>query len=182
MIYDALWNYLMLKRKNVLIGKSLKINGRIYIHGSKGRIRIGDNCIIQSSHYCNPTSGFDHTHLVAGRNGFISIGNHVGLSHVNITSYNRIVIEDNVLIGSGVKIWDTDFHSVVYENRMSRPDPDVKGAPVNIREGSFIGACSIILKGVTVGRYSVVGAGSVVTRDIPDGEIWAGNPAVCIRR
>ena len=181
MIIDKVWNYIMLKRKSVIMGDSLKINGRVYIHGYKGRIKIGDYCVIQSSHHHNPTSGFNHTHITVGRDGFVSIGNHVGLSHVNITSYNRITIEDNVLIGSGVKIWDTDFHSVIYENRMLRPDPDVKTAPVKICEGSFIGACSIILKGVTVGRHSVVGAGSVVTHDIPDGEIWAGNPAVCIR-
>lgn len=48
-------------------------------------------------------------------------------------------------------------------------------------DGAFIGGNSIILKGVKIGKNSVVGAGSVVTRDIPDGEIWAGNPARKIR-
>ena len=181
MIFDKICNFVVLKRKSVIVGDQTRINGRIYIHGSKGKITIGDHCVIQSAHRYNPTSGFNHTHLTVGGSGFISIGNNVGISHVNITSYNRITIEDDVLIGSGVKIWDTDFHSIIYENRMCRPDPDVKSAPIKICEGSFIGACSIILKGVTVGRHAVVGAGSVVTRDVPEGEIWAGNPAVCIR-
>ena len=51
-----------------------------------------------------------------------------------------------------------------------------------IKDHAFIGAHSLILKGVTIGKYSVVGAGSVVTKSIPDGEIWAGNPAHFIRK
>lgn len=54
--------------------------------------------------------------------------------------------------------------------------------PVVIKNGVFIGANSIILKGVTIGEKAIVGAGSVVTRSIPDGEIWAGNPAKFIRK
>ena len=51
----------------------------------------------------------------------------------------------------------------------------------SIKEGAFIGTRCLILKGVTIGKGAVVGAGSVVTKDIPDGEIWAGNPAKFIR-
>ena len=51
-----------------------------------------------------------------------------------------------------------------------------------IGEDVFIGAHSIILKGVTIGARSIVGAGSVVTKDIPADEVWAGNPAKCIRK
>ena len=51
-----------------------------------------------------------------------------------------------------------------------------------IKDHAFIGAHAIILKGVTIGEGSVIGAGSVVTKSVPDGEIWAGNPAVFIRK
>ena len=54
--------------------------------------------------------------------------------------------------------------------------------PVEIREGAFVGAHCIILKGVTIGKEAIVGAGSVVTKSIPDGEIWGGNPAKFIRK
>ena len=54
--------------------------------------------------------------------------------------------------------------------------------PVVIKDGAFIGAHTIVLKGVTIGERSIVGAGSVVTRSIPDYEIWAGNPAKFIKK
>lgn len=175
-IFD-IWNAFIFRRKKVSSGRNLHINGPIFIHGRKGCISFGDNCIIHSCHFFNPTSGFDHTHLYAAYGGTIRIGSNVGISHANIVSYQSIVIEDNVLIGSGVKIWDTDFHSIDYESRMQHPDTNVRSAPIRIKEGAFIGACAIILKGVTIGKHAVIGAGSVVTKDVVDNEIWAGNPA-----
>lgn len=171
-----IWNWLMLKRKRVQYGRRLVIHGHIFIHGGKHCVVIGDNCKIISSENSNPTSGIGHTHLVAAPGAKLIIGNNVGISQANITAYNSVTIEDNVLIGSGVKIWDTDFHEIDYDDRMNKKG-NVKSAPVVIKEGAFIGACSIILKGVTIGKHSVIGAGSIVTRSIPDGEIWAGNPA-----
>ena len=77
------------------------------------------------------------------------------------------------------KIWDTDFHAIEYNDRCK--NVNIKSAPIFIKEGAFIGACSIILKGVTIGKHSVIGAGSVVTKNIPDNEIWGGNPARFIK-
>ena len=65
-----------------------------------------------SSENVNPTSGMNHIHLVVGSDGTLEIGNRVGISHANITAYDKVVIEDDVLIGSGVKIWDTDFYPI----------------------------------------------------------------------
>lgn len=177
---NAIFNYINIKRKKVIVGKKLTINGKISLHGS-GRIIIGDNVTIHSKPSVNPTAGAFKTFLVANDSGTIKIGNNVGMSKVCITSHNSVTIEDNVLLGDGVKIWDTDFHSLSYDERVSGNDTP-KTAPVLIKEGAFIGACSIILKGVTVGKHSIVGAGSVVTKDIPDGEVWAGNPARCVKR
>jgi acetyltransferase-like isoleucine patch superfamily enzyme len=86
------------------------------------------------------------------------------------------------LSGGDCKIYDTDFHSLNFEKRNRLPDNDVRSGAVNIKYGAFIGTGAIILKGVTVGEKSIIGAGSVVACDIPDNEIWAGNPARFIRK
>lgn len=97
---------------------------------------------------------------------------------------NQITIEDNVTIGSGCHIYDTDFHPLEYDERIKGyyKGCPTKRKPVLICEGAFIGAGCYILKGVTIGKHSIVGAGSVVAKNIPDGEIWAGNPAKFIRK
>ena len=181
-IIDRLWNKGMIARKKVAVGKNTRINGRIYIHGHKGKVRIGKNSTINSDAVFNPTSGFSHTYLAVGDNGYINIGNNVGMSSVNITSYSGVEIEDDVLLGSGVKIWDLDFHEIGYEERMKKPESKGKTIPIKICEGAFVGACTIVLKGVTIGKYSVIGAGSIITKNIPEGEIWAGNPAKYIKK
>ena len=80
-------------------------------------------------------------------------------------------------------IFDTDFHSLDWRDRKDGTDiTKRKKASVVIKDLVFIGAHSIILKGVTIGEKSIVGAGSVVAKDIPDGEVWAGNPAKFVRR
>lgn len=177
---DHLWNYIILKRKRVIHGKNLRLNGRVHIHGSKGRIIIGDDCIITSDTDVNPTAGGAYSHLSVWKEGRIIIGNNVGMSLVCITASKEIKIEDNVLIGANSKIWDTDFHDISYKKRSQGERP--QSSPVLIKEGAFIGACTIILKGVSIGKHSVVGAGSVVTRSVPDNEVWAGNPARFIKK
>lgn len=173
--------FISLKYKNVVYGSNFKVKGRLYIHGDKGAVSIGDNVTIFCDEAINPTSGIAHTHLVACNGAKLRIGNNVGMSHVNITAHTGVTIDDNVLIGSGVKIWDTDFHPIQYKNRVIENAPG-NSMPIHICEGAFVGACSIVLKGVTIGRHSVIGAGSVVTKNVPDFEIWAGNPARFIKK
>lgn len=175
-----IYNWIILKYKNIDYGKHLVINGRILIQG-KGTIEIGDNVCINSHYSYNPVGGNKTVFQVVG-DGKLRIGNHVGISHAVIAAHCSVVIENNVMLGADCRIFDTDFHSISYQFRMEEPDTHVQKAPVRIKNGAFIGAGSFILKGVTIGAHSVIGAGSVVTKDVPDGEIWAGNPAVFIRR
>lgn len=67
------------------------------------------------------------------------------------------------------------------KDRKNRPETGVKSAEVLICSGAFIGAGSVILKGVTVGKNAVIGAGSIVSKNVPSNEIWAGNPAKFIK-
>lgn len=112
--------------------------------------------------------------------GSISIGDNVGISGATISSRKGITIGNHVVIGSGVLIVDNDSHPLHPDDR---GDPScTECAPVIIEDDVFIGARSIILKGVTVGRGSVIGAGSVVSKDVPQFTIVAGNPAQVIRK
>lgn len=171
-------NFLRLKHNKIHYGKELVLNG-LPIFG--GNVYIGDRCRINSGMQYNPIGGDNKTMLLA-YDGEIRIGNNVGMSNTTIVSKSSIIIEDNVRIGGSCKIYDTDFHSMVLEERLLATDPGVVSKPINIKEGAFIGAHTIVLKGVTIGKESVVGAGSVVSKSIPDGEIWAGNPARFIKR
>lgn len=105
----------------------------------------------------------------------ISIGDDVGLSGCTITANNRIEIGNEVLVGTGVVITDNDAHPIAPEGR--RYGSVVNSTPVVIGNNVFLGARSIILKGVTIGEGAVVAAGSVVTCDVPAYAIVGGNPA-----
>lgn len=84
------------------------------------------------------------------------------------------------MIGSGCLITTTDSHPIHWEARRLNTEPPAS-APVIIEDDVFIGARSIVLKGVTIGQGAVIGAGSVVTKSIPPRVIAAGNPAKVIK-
>ncbi len=175
-------NYLYFKLKNVKTGKNVKINGKLFLAIQKNSLNIGDNCIFNSGVETNPLGGMSKCRFVTYGKGKIYIGNNVGISNSCINSHIMITIQDNVNIGGDCKIYDSDFHSIYFEDRISLPDKKYKSKEVIIKNGAWIGAHSIILKGVTIGERSVIGAGSVVTKNVPDDEIWAGNPAKFIRK
>lgn len=174
-------NLLVMKCRGISYGNGLTTLGTIFIRGT-GKITLGEQVRIISCREANPIGGDIKTILFAKGKSEIIIGNHTGLSNSAIVALNRIEIGDYVFIGSNCKIYDHDFHSIQFEKRIMKNDPGVKSAPILIKNGAFIGAHCIILKGVTIGEKSVVGAGSVVTQNIPDGEIWAGNPVKFIRK
>lgn len=174
--------YKMNKNPESKVGKNFQIRGRIRLHGD-GTIIIGDHVRINSSEQSNPIGGADYTIIVVDVPGKIVIHDHVGISNTAIVCRNSVTIETNVKIGGGVKIYDTDFHALNSKMRNSERDrSEAKDAPITIRESAFIGAHSIILKGVTIGEGAIVGAGSVVTKSIGDYEVWAGNPARFIKK
>lgn len=111
----------------------------------------------------------------------IIIGNNVGISGSTITASTKITIGDNVRIGSGCLITDTDSHQLQWEDRLFKRG-EIGEAPITIEDNVFVGARSIILKGVTIGFGSVIGAGSVVTKNIPANCVAAGNPAKVLRK
>ncbi len=177
---DDYYNYFWLYIRHVSIGNGVIINGKIDIYGL-GNVSIGNSVIINSNIKFNPIGGQSGTILRTIDNGNISIADNTGMSNVTICASKEVYIGKNVNIGGDVRIYDTDFHSIKYEHRMEKPDKHIQSKPVLIKDGVWIGASSIILKGVIIGSNSIVGAGSVVTKSIPENQIWAGNPARFIR-
>ena len=92
-------------------------------------------------------------------------------------TYAKVTIGNDVLIGVNCSIMDNDGPELAFNNRNQSPS----GQAVVIENNVFIGSNVTILKGVTVGENSVIGNGTVVTRDVPKNAIVAGNPARIIR-
>ena len=116
----------------------------------------------------------------------ISIGNNVVIrpssmlfAYPDVNEIN-IIIEDNVLIGSGVHIYSVN-HKFGEKNKEIINQGHFPCKKVTINKGAWVGANSVILPGVSIGRFSVIGAGSIVTKNIPDNSLAVGNPAKVIR-
>ena len=180
-LLEKVHNTIVLAFYKVKVGKNIDIRGRIFIR-NHGKIAIGDDFTCNCKMASNPVGGPYQTAFAVKAGAELTIGNHVGISGTAIMCNQKIMIGDNVQIGSGCCIYDTDFHSTDYMMRRSMSTDIPKESPVEIGNDVFIGARSMILKGVHIGKGAVIGAGSVVTKDIPEFEIWAGNPAILVRR
>lgn len=111
----------------------------------------------------------------------LNIGNNVGMSSTRMWIHDSITIGNNVKIGACVLITDTDVHPINYIKRRTLNN-GVKSAPIVIEDDAWIGAHCVILKGVTIGARSIIGAGSVITKNIPADCIAAGNPCKPIKK
>lgn len=146
----------------------------------RGAIKVGHDFKAVSMARHNSIGVLQRVTLKAlGPEGTIEVGNNVGISGATISARKRISIGDNVLIGSGALISDNDAHPLHPDDR--NDVSKTLSAAIEIGDDVFIGARSIVLKGVKLGRGAVVGAGSVVSRDVPEMTVVAGNPAKHIK-
>jgi len=177
---DSIWNTTKLRLNGATLGQGVSVGGKLKVYCAPGgRIIIGNRVRFRSGFQLNPLAHSLPNAIWVGRNGTLLVEDGAGLSATTIVCASRITIGHSTLVGSGTQIYDTDFHPLTAEARRRHEPP--LSSPVVIEPECFIGAFCIILKGVTIGRGSVVGAGSVVTRCIPPGEVWAGNPARRVR-
>lgn len=147
----------------------------------QSNMRIGPRMGLRSSMRSNPLGPSHPVILCTWQPGAVlEIGADFGMTGGSIVAAARITIGDRVTVGANCTIIDTDFHPLDAKQRHLHPQ-DAETAPVVIEDDVFIGMNCLILKGITLGRGSVIGAGSVVTRDVPPYSVVAGNPAQIIR-
>ena len=121
------------------------------------KAQIGENCNICAN--C-----FIENQVVIGNNVTIKCG---------VLVWDGITLEDNVFVGANVTFTN---------DRYPRSHAHWKLERTMIRKGASIGAGSTLLCGITIGENAMIGAGSVVTKDVPAGELWYGNPARFVRK
>ncbi len=146
---------------DVKLGRDVKIFAFVNLYGCE----IGDNTKVGT---------------------FVEIqkGARIG-KNVKVSSHTFIcegvTIEDDVFIGHGVMFINDKYPRATTETGQLQTDADWTCTPTLIKRGASLGSNATILCGVTVGENAIVGAGSVVTRDVPSGAVVAGNPARIIR-
>jgi acetyltransferase-like isoleucine patch superfamily enzyme len=158
-----------------------KIYGIPLILKSRGsKMIIGNGFSLRSTLSSNPL-GANHRVVLCTWNpsAVLDIGDNFRMTGGSICVASSIRIGHRVSIGANSTIIDTDFHPINAVERRNNPR-EGKVAPVVIEDDVFIGMNSLILKGVRLGEGCMVGAGSVVAKDVPSEMIVAGNPATLI--
>jgi len=150
---------------------TLRLRTRVIFRG-QGTLKIGEQAILG-----DPAAGLPRAPIfLAPRHpeSRIEIGAGSRLANgVELIARDRIEIGAGVLAGAGVRILDSDFHGVAPGER-ALPG---RSAPVCIGEGVWLGMSAMVLKGVSIGARAAIGAGSVVSRDVPEGAVVSGHPA-----
>ena len=143
-----------------------RVTGRVIVRND-GTLRIGEKF--------KASGGFAPVRLQVSAGAELTIGDRASLQFgTDINAANRITIGDFARIAGHVTILDDSWHPL-------SPDRPRCGAPVTIGTNVWLGPRVIVLAGVTIGDHSVIGAGSVVTRDIPPRVLAVGSPARPVR-
>ena len=173
--FETYFERIILFLKGVRIGKNNKFYGYPkFTRARTASIKIGENCSFLSKHTSN-LIGINRPCIISAidNNASIIIGNNCGFSGTVIGCFNAISIGNNVRCGANTLISDGDWHQDDPRSGASRP--------IVIEDNVWLGEGVKVLKGVTIGKNSVIGVGSIVTKDIPANVIAAGNPCKVIR-
>jgi acetyltransferase-like isoleucine patch superfamily enzyme len=176
-LYSTSISYILLLASGVKFGRGVLFDGviRVVNYPKMDSVVIGNKCKFNSSSRSN-LIGVNHkciisTHLEGAK---IRIGEKCGFSGTVIASFKSIEIGNNVRCGANTVITDSDWH--LDDPRVGPP------RPVVIKDNVWLGYNAVVLKGVTIGENSIIGAGSIVVSDIPANVIAAGNPCVVIKQ
>lgn len=172
---STLYFYIRAAFWGVKVGVGISARGSVYFSRRQDScIAVGNNCNFLSRTTSNKVGIYCPCMIsTIEKNALIKIGDRCGFSGVRIWAAKEIVIGDDVRCGANVFITDSDAHTT--DGRAG------KDAPVRIENKVWLGTNVMVLKGVHIGENSVVGAGSIVTHDIPANVIAAGNPCKVIK-
>jgi len=177
-ILNLYYKNILLKYPGIYISQKSRINYHKIRYKSNSKLTIEDGCIMDCDVFFEK------------ENAELHIGNNTFIGGSRLLCSKKIMIGNDVLISFDTTIVDHDSHSIFFKHRkndvtnwfQNKKDwTHVNRQPVIIKDKAWIGMHSIILKGVTIGEGAIVGAGSVVTSDVPPWTIVAGNPARIIR-
>ncbi len=160
----------------VALGRGCRFHGKTYFRRYPGSlVTVGNQCTFLSSPNAN-LIGVNRPCMISTMTGNaeVRIGNECGFSGTVIAAFEKIVLGDHVVCGANTLITDSNWHPE--DSRSGVP------APVMIGNNVWLGVNATVLKGVRIGDNSVIGAGSVVTGEIPANVVAAGNPCKVIRQ
>ncbi|MFY1620786.1 acyltransferase [Micromonospora sp. WMMD736] len=155
-----------LRYRRLTLGRDVQIRGRIRLRRGV-RVTIGDRTRINKLvRFAGP--------------GEVRVGADCLLNATWIGTWTSVTVGDRCLL-SDCELLDNDFHNLPPDQRHAPPGPATR-APIVLEENVWVGAHALVLKGVRVGRDSVVGAASVVRTDVPPGVVVVGNPQQTVKK
>jgi acetyltransferase-like isoleucine patch superfamily enzyme len=170
---------------NFFAGDDARIWGRFYVMmytPFESEIRIGRNAHIVSDRRRAGITLFSPCKFTTLAGGRIIIGDDVQLNGVAITSRKSVTIGNGVLIAPNCIIVDSDFHIAWPPEKRGHSDASATDKEVVIADNVWLGLNVTVLKGASIGENSIIGAGSVVSGEIPPNVVAAGVPAQVIRK
>lgn len=160
---------ILLRMKGIPYGKGIRFYGLAkFKRSNNSTISIGNYCTFRSKSTSN-LIGINRPCIISAteKNAKITIGDNCGLSGTVIGCFSEIKLGNNIKCGANTLITDGDWH---YDDVRANPPK-----PIIIEDNVWLGEGVKVLKGVTIGENTIIGAGSVVTRNIPSNVIAAGN-------
>jgi len=151
------------------VGQRVRLWGKPWIE-ARGRLVIDDRVQLRSTVATLEMVVEDGAVLEVGERSLVNFG-------CELVAHSRVTIGRRCLIGSHSVIMDSPYHTVDPSRRLERPVP----RPITLEDNVWLGIRVIVMPGVTIGTNSVVGAGSIVTDDLPSGVLAVGSPARVVR-